>query len=108
MVAVSGGMRAALPGAAPPPNMQGHPVAEVFLITWAFEYLIEGASGFGTPVRRARAAPPECPTMPPHLPGLTPSSDRAPFPLPQTAFWVRPPRALTTSAVRLRSRWRRP
>lgn len=29
---------------------QGHPVAEVFLILWAFEYLIEGASGFGTPV----------------------------------------------------------
>jgi len=34
---------------------QGHPVAEVFLITWAFEYLIEGASGFGTPI--ALAAP---------------------------------------------------
>mmetsp|Transcript_11643 Transcript_11643/g.27656 ORF Transcript_11643/g.27656 Transcript_11643/m.27656 type:complete len:747 (+) Transcript_11643:267-2507(+) len=34
---------------------QGHPVAEVFLITWAFEYLVEGASGFGTPV--ALAAP---------------------------------------------------
>jgi lactate permease len=34
---------------------QGHPVAEVFLIMWAFEYLIEGASGFGTPV--ALAAP---------------------------------------------------
>ncbi|CAD7695229.1 unnamed protein product [Ostreobium quekettii] len=28
----------------------GHPVAEVFLIGWAFAYLIEGASGFGTPV----------------------------------------------------------
>jgi hypothetical protein len=32
-----------------------HPVAEVFLIGWAFEYMIEGASGFGTPV--ALAAP---------------------------------------------------
>lgn len=32
-----------------------HPVAEVFLIGWAFSYLIEGASGFGTPV--ALAAP---------------------------------------------------
>lgn len=32
-----------------------HPVAEVFLIAWAFEYMIEGASGFGTPV--ALAAP---------------------------------------------------
>jgi lactate permease len=34
---------------------QGHPVAEVFLIGWAFAYMIEGASGFGTPV--ALAAP---------------------------------------------------
>ena len=33
----------------------GHPVAEVFLIGWAFVYMIEGASGFGTPV--ALAAP---------------------------------------------------
>ncbi|GMH40024.1 hypothetical protein BSKO_07928 [Bryopsis sp. KO-2023] len=33
----------------------GHPVAEIFLIGWAFAYLIEGASGFGTPV--ALAAP---------------------------------------------------
>jgi len=33
----------------------GHPVAEVFLIGWAFAYLVEGASGFGTPV--ALAAP---------------------------------------------------
>ena len=32
-----------------------HPVAEVFLIGWAFAYMIEGASGFGTPV--ALAAP---------------------------------------------------
>lgn len=28
---------------------KGHPVAEVFLIGWAFAYLVEGASGFGTP-----------------------------------------------------------
>jgi lactate permease len=34
---------------------QHHPVAEVFLIAWAFMYLIEGASGFGTPT--ALAAP---------------------------------------------------
>eukprot|EP00775_Hariotina_reticulata_P004958 gene4958-5199_t len=27
----------------------GHPVAEVFLIGFAFAYLVEGASGFGTP-----------------------------------------------------------
>lgn len=33
----------------------GHPVAEVFLIGWAFAYMIEGCSGFGTPV--ALAAP---------------------------------------------------
>jgi lactate permease len=33
----------------------GHPVAEVFLIAWAFSYMIEGASGFGAPV--ALAAP---------------------------------------------------
>ena len=33
----------------------GHPVAEVFLIGWAFVYMIEGAAGFGTPV--ALAAP---------------------------------------------------
>lgn len=33
----------------------GHPVAEVYLISWAFAYLVEGASGFGTPV--ALAAP---------------------------------------------------
>lgn len=33
----------------------GHPVAEVFLIGWAFVYMMEGASGFGTPV--ALAAP---------------------------------------------------
>jgi L-lactate permease len=32
-----------------------HPIAEVFLIGWAFVYMIEGASGFGTPV--ALAAP---------------------------------------------------
>lgn len=34
---------------------QGHPVAEVYLIGFAFAYLVEGASGFGTPV--ALAAP---------------------------------------------------
>jgi lactate permease len=33
----------------------GHPVAEVMLIGWAFAYVIEGASGFGTPA--ALAAP---------------------------------------------------
>ncbi|WIA11159.1 hypothetical protein OEZ85_011296 [Tetradesmus obliquus] len=33
----------------------GHPVAEVFLIGYAFAYMVEGASGFGTPV--ALAAP---------------------------------------------------
>lgn len=33
----------------------GHPVAEVFLIGWSFVYLLEGTSGFGTPV--ALAAP---------------------------------------------------
>ncbi|CEM02266.1 unnamed protein product [Vitrella brassicaformis CCMP3155] len=32
-----------------------HPVAEVMLIAWAFGYIVEGASGFGTPV--ALAAP---------------------------------------------------
>lgn len=32
-----------------------NPVAEIFLIAWAFAYMIEGASGFGTPV--ALAAP---------------------------------------------------
>ena len=31
----------------------GHPVAEVFLISWSFAYLVEGASGFGTPVALA-------------------------------------------------------
>ncbi len=31
----------------------GHPVAEVFLIAWSFAYLVEGASGFGTPVALA-------------------------------------------------------
>ena len=31
----------------------GHPVAEVMLIGWAFAYLIEGASGFGTPAALA-------------------------------------------------------
>lgn len=33
----------------------GHPIAEIFLIGWAFAYMVEGASGFGTPV--ALAAP---------------------------------------------------
>jgi len=33
----------------------GHPVAEVMLVAWAFSYLVEGASGFGTPT--ALAAP---------------------------------------------------
>lgn len=28
----------------------GHPVAEVFLIFWSFLNILEGASGFGTPV----------------------------------------------------------
>eukprot|EP01025_Chloroclados_australasicus_P003894 TRINITY_DN10928_c1_g3_i4.p1 TRINITY_DN10928_c1_g3~~TRINITY_DN10928_c1_g3_i4.p1 ORF type:complete len:353 (-),score=27.17 TRINITY_DN10928_c1_g3_i4:103-1161(-) len=32
---------------------KGHPVAEVFIIAWAFAYMIEGASGFGTPVALA-------------------------------------------------------
>ncbi|CAM9538212.1 unnamed protein product [Chrysoparadoxa australica] len=32
-----------------------HPVAEVMLVGWAFAYLVEGASGFGTPA--ALAAP---------------------------------------------------
>lgn len=31
----------------------GHPVAEVMLIAWSFAYLIEGASGFGTPAALA-------------------------------------------------------
>ncbi len=31
----------------------GHPVSEVYLISWAFAYLVEGASGFGTPVALA-------------------------------------------------------
>lgn len=31
----------------------GHPVAEVMLIGWAFAYMIEGASGFGTPAALA-------------------------------------------------------
>jgi len=34
---------------------KGHPVAEVMLIGWAFHFLVEGASGFGTPA--AIAAP---------------------------------------------------
>eukprot|EP00124_Ichthyophonus_hoferi_P001413 Ihof_evm2s73 gene=Ihof_evmTU2s73 len=34
---------------------KGHPVAEIMLIGWAFAYMVEGASGFGTPV--ALAAP---------------------------------------------------
>lgn len=33
----------------------GHPVAEVMLIGWCFHFLVEGASGFGTPA--ALAAP---------------------------------------------------
>eukprot|EP00122_Pirum_gemmata_P010421 Pgem_evm1s9636 len=33
----------------------GHPIAEFMLIAWAFAYLVEGASGFGTPA--ALAAP---------------------------------------------------
>eukprot|EP01026_Neomeris_dumetosa_P010863 TRINITY_DN1400_c0_g1_i5.p1 TRINITY_DN1400_c0_g1~~TRINITY_DN1400_c0_g1_i5.p1 ORF type:complete len:652 (-),score=59.12 TRINITY_DN1400_c0_g1_i5:471-2426(-) len=32
---------------------RGHPVAEVFMIAWGFAYMIEGASGFGTPVALA-------------------------------------------------------
>eukprot|EP00121_Abeoforma_whisleri_P015740 Awhi_evm1s14476 len=34
---------------------KGHPVAEFMLIAWAFAYLVEGSSGFGTPA--ALAAP---------------------------------------------------
>ncbi|CAK0854469.1 unnamed protein product [Prorocentrum cordatum] len=34
---------------------KGHPVAEVMLIGWGFHFLVEGASGFGTPA--ALAAP---------------------------------------------------
>ncbi|CAK0832250.1 unnamed protein product, partial [Prorocentrum cordatum] len=34
---------------------KGHPVAEVMLIGWGFSFLVEGASGFGTPA--ALAAP---------------------------------------------------
>lgn len=31
----------------------GHPIAEIMLISFAFEYVVEGASGFGTPVALA-------------------------------------------------------
>ena len=36
-------------------NLSGHPVAQLMLIGWAFPFLIEGISGFGTPA--ALAAP---------------------------------------------------
>ena len=36
-------------------QLTGHPVAQAMLIGWAFSFLIEGASGFGTPA--ALAAP---------------------------------------------------
>lgn len=36
-------------------GLSGHPVAQLMIVGWAFQFLIEGASGFGTPA--ALAAP---------------------------------------------------